>query len=112
MERQLYPASVRYNHSLLLVVVFATWKSLLLCVASVSPGPGYDTSTQLLLRSASYHTTGGPTIITKTVSKLVRWDALYFVSAAHRGYRFEQEWAFGWGLTQVVSAIAKGASDH
>lgn len=38
--------------------------------------------------------------------KLTRWDAIYYVQAAARGYRYEQEWAFGWGFNRLIAAGA------
>lgn len=70
-----------------LTVFYAGWKGLLLVLVSLAPGIGYDTSTTLLPSS----------------SKLVRWDAIYYVQTAHRGQLFEQEWAFGKGLSTLLS---------
>lgn len=70
--------------------IFVIWKTLLLFVAWLAPGDGYDTSTTLLP-----HT-----------NKLVRWDAIYYVQIAHRGHVFEQEWAFGTGLSTILSTIS------
>lgn len=95
-----------------LACLFVVWKLLLLCIAYVSPGPGYDTSTQLLLVHSHSHS--GNTLLAGLVehliANLVRWDALYFVSVAERGYLFEQEWAWGWGYTRFLSLVAKGWS--
>ena len=92
-----------------LVYLFVTWKLLLLCIAFASPGPGYDTSTHLLmLHSESANDTVLARFIEKLVSKLVRWDALYFVSVAQRGYLFEQEWAWGWGYTTFLKLVSQG----
>lgn len=69
---------------------YVVWKSIILLVAWLAPGQGYDTSTTLLAGA----------------NKLVRWDAIYFVQKAWRGDIFEQEWAFGKGLSTLLSSIA------
>lgn len=89
-----------------LTAIFAAWKTLLFVVALLSPGPGYDTSTLLLFASDGGR--GGLTWIDGLAAKFARWDAIYFLSVAKRGYLFEQEWAFGWGLTKTLSGLAKG----
>lgn len=79
------------THPLLyLTGLFFAWKLLLLLVAWSAPGDGYDTSASLLPH----------------FSKLVRWDAIYYVQTAHRGHVFEQEWAFGIGLSTTLSTIS------
>ena len=87
-----------------LILTFAAWKSLLLLIALCSPGPGYDTSTTLALRGD----TQLPGPLTYVIGKLTRWDAIYFVKAATRGYRYEQEWAFGWGFTRLIALCTAG----
>jgi phosphatidylinositol glycan class V len=103
-----FQASTRIPARLLLLFVF--WKAILLLVILCSPGPGYDTSTALLdftnplpnnqldLRSSSPR-------LSPRLLKLVRWDAIYFSQLSHRGHVFEQEWAFGVGLSGSVSFI-------
>lgn len=97
--------------------LFVLWKLLLLCIAYASPGPGYDTSTTLLFAraqpalSAQSENTLLEDFAKRLASKLVRWDALYFVSVAQRGYVFEQEWAWGWGYTNFLGLISKGWSN-
>jgi phosphatidylinositol glycan class V len=90
-----------------LVAFFAIWKTLLLGVAALSPGPGYDTSTSLVLSAAGSDKKLTPALL-YLIEKLTRWDAIYFTQASRRGYLFEQEWAFGWGFTRVVSFCAVG----
>lgn len=87
--------------------VFATWKALLLFVAVASPGSGYDTSTFL---STLTRDEGGASssVLSRLSEKLTRWDGIYFVSIANRGYRYEQEWAFGYGFTRLVGLIKIG----
>jgi phosphatidylinositol glycan class V len=87
-----------------LILTFAAWKALLLLIALCSPGPGYDTSTTLFLRGDTH--LPGP--LTYVIGKLTRWDAIYFVKAATRGYRYEQEWAFGWGFTRLIALCTAG----
>lgn len=98
------------NPRLSLVLYWVFWKILLLLVASTSPGPGYDTSTHVLLaqNGTSVDTLQRSTFVSYALQKLVRWDAIYFTQIAHRGYRFEQEWAFGWGFTRLLSLGSKG----
>ena len=96
-----------------LVVAFAFWKTLLLLVALCSPGPGYDTSSSLLLGLRGQSTS--PQVTSRLhlpwLGKLVRWDAIYFVKIAERGYLFEQEWAFGSGYAKTVNVLSEGKKD-
>ena len=95
-----------------LVLSFITWKLILLCIALISPGPGYDTSTVLLhseLDLAQAKPGSGWEPMSRLRS-LVRWDAIYFTQLARRGYLWEQEWAFGWGFSNLVAVTSKG--DH
>jgi GPI mannosyltransferase 2 len=80
-----------------LTVIFTLWKSLLAMLAVASPGTGYDTSTDLL-----DWPTGG-----SVLAKFVRWDAIYFTQMAKDGHVFEQEWAFGIGISGLLSRISR-----
>ncbi|KAF2434450.1 hypothetical protein EJ08DRAFT_466941 [Tothia fuscella] len=82
-----------------LIVLFFAWKALLLAVAFCSPGPGYDTSAQIIFGAPLDERAG-------LAQKLVRWDAIYYTSIATRGYTHEQEWAFGWGFTRLLAFLA------
>lgn len=105
---------VRFQHNKIasLLIVFTAWKVLLLITALLSPGPGYDTSTQLLFRGFGVNSTLPSTTTTggRLAQKLTRWDAIYFASTAERGYQYEQEWAFGWGFTRAIAYLAKRES--
>lgn len=90
-----------------LVILCVGWKLLLLLIAVLSPGPGYDTSASLYSPSAA-EDRQLPPAIQYILGKLVRWDAIYFVQTAHRGYVFEQEWAFGWGFSRLISLCTAG----
>jgi phosphatidylinositol glycan class V len=90
-----------------LLILFAGWKAFLLLIAALSPGPGYDTSSSLNATSHSEFKEL-PSLLRHVVHKLTRWDALYFVKVANRGYLFEQEWAFGWGFTRVIAFCTSG----
>ena len=97
---------------LALVLCFLVWKLLLFCIAIVSPGAGYDTSTTLLqlddpLANLTFKSGLG---FPPKVERLVRWDAIYFTQIAQNGYVWEQEWAFGWGFTRLIALISKGTS--
>ncbi|KKZ66117.1 hypothetical protein EMCG_01153 [[Emmonsia] crescens] len=97
-----------------LSVLFVLWKLLLLLAIVASPGPGYDTSTTLLPSTASQNAINPLLGVRAVVGsgwwasllKFVRWDAIYFVSIAQRGYLFEQEWAFGYGYTKLLSNLS------
>ncbi|KAK2882626.1 hypothetical protein FQN49_000165 [Arthroderma sp. PD_2] len=79
---------------------FCLWKTVLLLIVLASPGPGYDTSTALLLSSEEDHVRNSGTVawlVSHVAHRLARWDSIYFLKGAQRGYVFEQEWAFGYG---------------
>lgn len=92
-----------------LIWIFVAWKLVLLVVACLSPGPGYDTSTQILL---DRHHNGSPMWFARAVEyvvlRLTRWDAIYFTTNAERGYVYEQQWAFSWLLSNITSLVARG----
>lgn len=89
-----------------LTIFFLLWKALLFLVIVACPGPGYDTSTALLPTGAASATTGErPSSIPL---RFVRWDSIYFVHIAENGYVFEQEWAFGYGYTRLLTALVSG----
>ncbi|KAM3075509.1 ER membrane glycoprotein subunit of the GPI transamidase complex-like protein [Clarireedia jacksonii] len=88
-----------------LSIAFVCWKTVLLLIAACSPGPGYDTSTNLLLSSLEYQGIDLPSTARYLISKLVRWDGIYFIQLSERGYLYEQEWAFGWGFTRLIHFI-------
>lgn len=90
-----------------LVVLCVAWKLLLLLIAVLSPGTGYDTSASLFSQSAA-EARKLPLAVQYILGKLIRWDAIYFVKTAGRGYVFEQEWAFGWGFSRLISLCAAG----
>ncbi|GAD94438.1 DUF409 domain protein [Paecilomyces variotii No. 5] len=91
-----------------LTAIFWTWKLLLFLVITLSPGPGYDTCTTLLPRNSdtsdpagNFGYAGLPAILLR----FVRWDSIYFLRVAERGYLFEQEWAWGYGYTKLLSSL-------
>ncbi|KFA75769.1 hypothetical protein S40288_07905 [Stachybotrys chartarum IBT 40288] len=91
---------------LALAAAFAAWKSLLLAIAlGTALAADYDTSTSVFF-DVVY---GAGARVPALAHRLTRWDALYFVHAAHRGYVYEQEWAFGTGLPMVVRAVLGAA---
>ena len=93
-----------------LVVFLLLWKGLLLLIACLSPGSGYDTSTNLLFQLEAATSTRSTVLqrVADLVSeKLVRWDAIYFASIAQHGYVHEQEWAFGWGFAMLSRVVAR-----
>ncbi|KAF3481377.1 GPI mannosyltransferase 2 [Arthroderma uncinatum] len=88
---------------------FCLWKIVLLLIVLASPGPGYDTSTALLLSPEEEHARNSAGtvewLISHVAHKVARWDSIYFLKIAQRGYVFEQEWAFGYGYTRLLSFI-------
>jgi phosphatidylinositol glycan class V len=92
-----------------LIVIFVVWKSLLLLIASCSPGPGYDTSTTLAQPyDGAAHQNYAVSLLRLFSTKLTRWDAIYFTKIASRDYLYEQDWAFGWGFTRLIKFFASG----
>ncbi|KAM0451460.1 hypothetical protein ACHAO4_006135 [Trichoderma viride] len=87
-----------------LVAVFAAWKAFLLSIAlGTSVSHDYDTSTSLFFE----HLYGAGVNASALATKLTRWDALYFMQAAHEGYTYEQQWAFGAALPVAVDGILR-----
>lgn len=101
-----------YTHASMknLIAVFCAWKSALLAIAAASPGPGYDTSTQLFLGrgGSSSSRSSLSLLIEHVVSRLTRWDAIYFASSSEQGQIFEQEWAFSGTFAGLTSALTRG----
>lgn len=87
--------------------LYICWKIILLVVTVSSPGPGYDTSSYLYEPSSQNET---PSIISHMTRKLTRWDAIYYINISKRGYIFEQEWAFGWGMTRFLALFTAGSN--
>ena len=102
---------------------FLLWKLFLLLIAVGSTlvnDRAYDTSADLLLvgnaEPLSVNDDGnGDGVVEllsnfgkRLVTRFTSWDAIYFVSAAKRGYVYEQEWAFGTGLVVCVRGVLKG----
>ncbi|KAK3503404.1 GPI mannosyltransferase 2 [Neurospora crassa] len=101
---------------------FILWKLFLLLIAVGSTlvnDRAYDTSADLLLignaEPLSVNDDGnGDGVVEllsnfgkRLVTRFTSWDAIYFVSAAKRGYVYEQEWAFGTGLVVCVRGVLK-----
>ena len=92
-------------------LLFVLWKIILIIIALSSPGSGYDTSSTLLqLSHQKLDHSSSPSLFSYGLTKFVRWDAIYFTQIARRGIEYEQEWAFGWGHTNLLKFTAKGIS--
>lgn len=91
-----------------LLYLFIAYKSLLLIIALCSPGPGYDTSASLLQLPAD-NGSSLTALFELLAEKLTSWDAIYFTTVARRGYLYEQEWAFAWGWTHLISFFSSGS---
>ncbi|KAI8592902.1 GPI mannosyltransferase 2 [Geranomyces variabilis] len=82
---------------------------LLLAVCSHAFASDYDASTAAML-AAPTPTAKAENTHTVTLNSLlapfVRWDAVYFLAIADRGYVHEQEFAFFPGLPLVMRAVA------
>ena|ERR1700712_3113716 len=98
-----------------LITLFVFWKLLLLAIAFLNPDRGYDSSTQLFFQ-ANTHDRGASTALDVDAvgpllaAKFVRWDAIYFTSAAFKGYVYEQEWAFSWVFSDLVKLASSSES--
>ncbi|KJX99364.1 gpi mannosyltransferase 2 like protein [Zymoseptoria brevis] len=93
-----------------LVIYFLIWKAALLLVACASPGPGYDTSTQLFFAQNAEPSASSPGLLAQVLQhvaiKLTRWDAIYFTSASVNGLVYEQQWAFSPTFARITSLLA------
>ncbi|KAH7028111.1 mannosyltransferase [Microdochium trichocladiopsis] len=91
-----------------LVRVFTAWKSVLLAITIGSGiAQPYDTSTTLVTIDRPAPSNEAAWDI---ASKLTRWDAIYFVQTARRGYVYEQERAFAAGPSWLMARIVQGLS--
>lgn len=100
----------RYHPAISLFAIFVLWKSLIVLIVLACPGIGYDTSTSLSNWENDTHcpVTQTPKSMGTQWLKFVRWDAIYFTHLSEHGHVFEQEWAFGIGLSTPMSWIANG----
>ncbi|KAE8381410.1 GPI mannosyltransferase 2 [Aspergillus bertholletiae] len=89
-----------------LLLIFVSWKALLLLLVVLSPGPAYDTSTALLGLGRNAANTDRH-VLGLLATNLTRWDAIYFTEIARRGCLFEQEWAFNLGFTSFIRACVE-----
>lgn len=82
---------------------------MIIFIVLISPGVGYDTSTSLLSpeRIGQDVVFDTPRFMHDPWMKFVRWDAIYYTHMAEQGHIFEQEWAFGIGLSSTISWISK-----
>jgi len=84
-------------------LAFPNWSSL-----------GYDTSSTHLFTdnkpSGSKNSTATIGLVQKFTTSVTRWDAIYFVNIGSRGYKWEQDWAFGNGLGYTVNGKKKSGS--
>ncbi|KAL2404292.1 GPI mannosyltransferase 2 [Exophiala dermatitidis] len=104
----LSPKAIRDHPLIALTSLFFGWKLCIVVIALASPGIGYDSSTSLLSSKGSPHQIllETPTSLTSPWFKFVRWDAIYFTHISQQGHVYEQEWAFGMGISTVLSWIA------
>ncbi|ETI28681.1 hypothetical protein G647_01132 [Cladophialophora carrionii CBS 160.54] len=107
--KTLWSSYGRNRPILALFAAFVVWKSLLALIVLTAPGVGYDTSTSLLSSR-----TGGDNVVFSEPEpmpsswfKFIRWDAIYYTHMSEQGHVFEQEWAFGIGLSTGISWIAR-----
>ncbi|KAF2178327.1 glycosyltransferase family 76 protein [Zopfia rhizophila CBS 207.26] len=111
-------ANPQYLHRLLespiksLFLMFLAWKAILLTLAALCPGPGYDTSGLIMLSNDlipghRHFQFQSMKPIGRLTLSLLRWDALYFVKTAQRGYVNEQEWAFSWAYTRILDVVGR-----
>lgn len=89
-----------------LVLIFGAFKAFLFSIAlTAAVAPDYDTSTSLFFELLYPNAT-----VSALAQRLTRWDALYFVHASTAGKIYEQEWAFGWGISGLVSLLCPQGS--
>jgi phosphatidylinositol glycan class V len=100
---------VKAQHLRQLILIFSLWKTVLLGLAAFCPGPGYDTSALILIDpSINRHSNFlNLSRFDRLTLNLFRWDAFYTVKAAERGKVHEQEWAFSWAYSRLLSSVGQ-----
>lgn len=95
------------NPTVFLLLVFVLWKALLISLAVLSPGLGYDTSAGIILGQTVHQNSQlQPQSLPDRIALThLRWDAFYFAGAAQRGYVYEQEWAFSRTYSFLMAAV-------
>lgn len=94
----------------LLISLFLASRIVYFAIALLTPSPAYDSSTTLVLQTYDAEGSLWWDLFTSLAERLTRWDAIYFVKAAERGYQREQEWAFGWGMTRLMNLVGTGTA--
>lgn len=82
---------------LAITIIFVVWKAAIAIITATSLNPGYDTSTTLLDWPEG----------SLVLPKFVRWDAIYFTQMAEHGHIYEQQWAFGIGISATLQYSAR-----
>ena len=94
-----------------LTLVFLLARAAYFLLALLTPSPAYDSSTSLILPPRDGQANDGDSVwwrlLTALSERLTRWDAIYFVKIAERGYANEQEWAFGYGMTALMGVAGR-----
>jgi phosphatidylinositol glycan class V len=100
------PAHVRPYR--IILTAFLAWKLLLFAITlgSFLVGEAYDTSAGLVVRRPDSSSSRDG--VSRLITRLSSWDAIYFVSIARRGCRFEQDWAFCSGFPVAVRVLLRG----
>lgn len=115
-----HAAALAHPHRTL-IAAFVAWKALLFVIAiAACIGSAYDTSGALAvlgvdsdsLSVQALDASKPSGVVGTLLTRFASWDAVYYVSVAHRGYQFEQEWAFGAGLPMAIRGIIKGIYLH
>ena len=90
-----------------LTIAFWLWKVLVFITIVACPAPGYDTSTTLVPYVETSAVFDSDAKSLSWPLSFARWDAIYFLHIAEKGYVFEQEWAFSYPrlLGSLMSAI-------
>ena len=104
-----YIAALHSRHLVAITFSFIVWKAILGLVACNSPGIGYDTSSSLFEHFEDLpDLIETPLTLQNSITKFIRWDAVYFTQIAARNYVFEQEWAFSFAFSRIMSIISRG----
>ncbi|KAK3676003.1 ER membrane glycoprotein subunit of the GPI transamidase complex-like protein [Recurvomyces mirabilis] len=89
--------------------LYCQLKFTLFAIAIACPGfDGYDTSTAILFdQHRGGFNSSFAYVVEHMVRKLTRWDTIYFISSATRGYVYEQERAFSSFMSSLTSFVAR-----